>query len=118
LIFGQDKQSWKAFSKMLAESEEDQGQGRSIGACDPLLRVLCGQSSTSDEARAIYDEIDANQQTTYCNPDTEFPFFGKRLRELQQFDNQHQPQTVKSLFNDRRDFAVWLNLFNNQVEST
>jgi len=61
LIFGQDERSWKAFSKILTKIEEDQGQGRSISACDPLLRVLCGQSSASPEARAIYDEIDVRR---------------------------------------------------------
>jgi hypothetical protein len=117
LIFGQDERSYKAFSKMLTKLEEDQGQGMSIGACDPLLRVLCGQSSMSNEAKYIYEEIDANQQTTYCNPDTEFPFFGKRLMELQQFEKQHQPQNVKTLLSDRRDVAAWFTLWNNQVKS-
>ena len=108
---------------MLAKLEENQGQGRTISACDPLLRVLCGQSSTSPEARYIYDEIDdrreanPNEQTTYCNPDTEFPFFGKRLLELQQFDRQHPPQTVRSLLGDKRDVAAWFTLWNNQVRS-
>jgi hypothetical protein len=115
LIFGQDERSYKAFSKMLTKLEEDQGQGMSIGACDPLLRVLCGQSSMSNEAKYIYEEIDANQQTTYCNPDTEFPFFGKRLMELQQFEKQHQPQNVKTLLSDRRDVAAWFTLWNNQL---
>jgi len=120
LIFGQDERSWKAFSKMLSKVEEDQGQGRTISACDPLLRVLCGQSSTSPEARCIYDEIDHrretnhNERTTYCNPDT-FPFFGKRLLELQQFDRQQQPQTVRSLFGDKRNVAAWFTLWNNQL---
>jgi hypothetical protein len=108
---------------MLSKLEEDQGQGRTISACDPLLRVLCGQSSTSPEARYIFDEIDnrretnVNEQATYCNPDTEFPFFGKRLLELQQFDKQHQPQTVRSLLGDKRDVAAWFTLWNNQVRS-
>jgi len=120
LIFGQDERSWKAFSKMLTKVEEDQGQERAISACDPLLLVLCGQSSTSPEARNIYDEIDRrrdttlNEQTTYCNPDT-FPFFGKRLLELQQFDKQHQPQTVSQLLGDKRDVGAWFLLWNNQL---
>jgi len=115
LIFGQDDRSWKAFSKMLNKLEEEQGQGKSIGAFDPLLRILCGQSSTSHEARYIYEEIDTNKQTTYCNPVTEFPFFGKRLMELEQFDKQHQPKSVRTLLNDRRDVAAWFILRSNQL---
>jgi len=114
LIFGQDDRSWRAFSKILNKLEE-QGQGKSTGAFDPLLRILCGQSSTSHEARYIYEEIDNNQQTTYCNPVTEFPFFGKRLMELEQFDKQHQPKSVRTLLNDRRDVAAWFILRSNQL---
>jgi len=115
LIFGQDERSWQSFSKMLTRLEEEQGQGRSIWACDPLLRVLCGQSSTSTEAAYIYEEIDTNQRTTYCNPETEFPFFGKRLMELEQFDKQHQPKSVRGVLNDRRDVAAWFTLWSNQL---
>ena len=60
LIFGQDKQSWKAFSKMLGKLEGDQGRRKIISACDPLLGVLCGQSTTSPEARDIYDRMEGN----------------------------------------------------------
>lgn len=115
LIFGQDERSWKACSKMLTKLEEKQGQGKSIWACDPLLQILCGQSSTSNEARHIYEEIDINQQTTYCNLETEFPFLGKRLMELQQFGKQHQPKNVRSLLNDKRDVAAWFTLWSNQL---
>lgn len=121
LIFGQDERSWKAFSKILTKIEEDQGQGRSISACDPLLRVLCGQSSASPEARAIYDEIDVRRgvipkgQTTHCNLYTEFPFLGTRLLELQRFDRRCQPQTVRSPQGDKRAIAPWFTLRNNPV---
>lgn len=64
LVFGQDEQSWKAFSKMLSKLEEDQGQWRTISACDPPLRVLCGLSSTSFPGshlfRFVCDSLDAN----------------------------------------------------------
>ena len=115
LIFGQDERSWKSFSKMLIALEEDQGQDKSIWATDPLLRVLCGQSSMSNDARYIYEEIDTNQPATYADPYSEFPFLGKRLLELQQFGRQYQPQTVWSLLNDRRDVAAWFTLRTNWV---
>jgi hypothetical protein len=119
LIFGQDERSWKAFSKILTKLEKYQAQGTSISACDPLLRVLCGQSSVSPEARAIYDEIDVrrgailNGQTTHWNLYTEFPFLGTRLLELQRFDRRCQPQTVRSPQGDKRDVAPWFTLRNN-----
>jgi hypothetical protein len=84
---------------------------------DPLRNVLCGKSCTSDESQLIYDDIDADEPANYYNPQTEFPFFGKRLLELQQFVKQHQPQTVRSLLNDRRDVAAWWALWNNQVSN-
>jgi len=83
--------------------------------CDPMLLILCGKSATSEEARKIYDEIDANEPHHCYNPNIEFPFFGKRLLELQQFVKQHQPQNVRALLNDRRDVAAWYTLWNNQV---
>jgi hypothetical protein len=61
--------------------------------------------------------LDADEPANYYNPQTEFPFFGKRLLELQQFVKQHQPQTVRSLLNDRRDVAAWWALWNNQASN-
>jgi len=112
IIFGQDERSWKAFSKMLSKLEEHDRQG--IWACDPLIRILCGQSATSKEARLIYDEIDADQETS-GDPDTEFQFFGNKMIELQQFGRQHQPKNVRSLFNDKRDVSAWYTLWSNQL---
>lgn len=63
----------------------------------------------------IYDEINANEPIEHYNPHREFPFFGNRLLELQQFVQKIQPTNVKSLFSDRRDVAAWYNLWNNQV---
>jgi len=87
----------------------------SYWACDPLLYTLCGKSCSSDDSQRIYDDIDANEPANYYNPHSEFPFFGKRLLELQQFVKQHQPQTLRSLLNDRRDVAAWWTLWNNQL---
>jgi hypothetical protein len=80
-----------------------------------MLLILCGKSATSEEARKIYDEIDGNEPANCYDPNTQFPFFRKRLLELQQFVKQHQPQNVRALLNDRRDVAAWYILWNNQV---
>jgi hypothetical protein len=117
LIFGQDDRSYKAFSKTIPVWEEQCGRTswETTWACDPMLLILCGKSATSEEARKIYDEIDANEPANCYNANTEFPFFGNRLLELQQFIKQHQPQNVRALLTDRRDVAAWYTLWNNQV---
>jgi hypothetical protein len=97
------------------EEQRDRSSWEPSWNCDPMLHVLCGQSSSDEEARKIYDEINVNEPASYYNPHTEFPFFGKRLVELQQFTKQHQPQTMRSLLNDRRDISSWYSLWNNQV---
>jgi hypothetical protein len=117
LIFGQDDRSYKAFSRMVPVWEEQRGRTswEMTWACDPMLLILCSKSATSEEARKIYDEIDADEPANCYDPSTQFPFFGKRLLELQQFVKQHQPQNVRALLNDRRDVAAWYTLWNNQV---
>jgi hypothetical protein len=117
LLFGQDDRSWKAFSRMAPVWEEQRGRSswETSWDCDPLLLVLCGRSCTDEEARQVYDDIDANEPANYYDPNTEFPFFGKRLLELQQLIKQYQPQDVRSLLNDRRDVAAWYTLRTNQV---
>jgi hypothetical protein len=129
LIFGQDDRSYKAFSRMVPVWEERRGRTswETTWACDPMLLILCGKSATSEEARKIYDEIGANEPAVepasepatepadYYNANKEFPFFGKRLLELQQLIIHHQPQNVRALLNDRRDVAAWYTLWNNQV---
>jgi hypothetical protein len=117
LIFGQDDRSWRIFSRMVQTQENYRGH-TSWGPswdCDPMLLILCGKSSTNAEACRIYDEIDANEPTSYADPNTDFPFFGKRLLELQQFINQHQPQNIRSLLHDRRDVSAWYTVWSSQV---
>lgn len=97
------------------EEQRSQTSWEMTWACDPMLLILCGKSVTSEEARKIYDEIDANGPTDCYDPNTQFPFFGKRLLELQQFIKHHQPQNLRALLNDRRDVAAWVILWNNQV---
>jgi hypothetical protein len=117
LIFGQDDRSYKAFSRMVPVWQEQRGRTswETSWDCDPMLYILCGSSATSEEARKIYDEIEASEPVNCYHPNSDFPFFGKRLLELQQFIKQHQPQNVRALLNDRRDVAAWYTLWNNQV---
>ncbi|KAI9785982.1 MAG: hypothetical protein M1839_008248 [Geoglossum umbratile] len=117
LIFGQDDRSWRLFSRMV----QTQGNYRGHTSlelswdCDPMLLILCGRSSTTEGARQIYDEIDANPPKSHYDPNIEFPFFGKRLLELQRFINLHQPQNIRSLLHDRRDVSVWYTVWSSQV---
>ncbi|KAH7416711.1 hypothetical protein BKA64DRAFT_274608 [Cadophora sp. MPI-SDFR-AT-0126] len=115
LIFGQDNRSWKAFSRMIATKEDSAMSGVASWACDPLIYELCAKRCSSDEASVIYDEIDANEPIEHYNPHIEFPFFGKRLLELQQYVQVYQPTNVRSLLSDRRNVAAWYNLWNNQI---
>jgi len=116
LLFGQDARSWKAFSRMIPVWEEQRGRSswENSWDCDPILYVLCGRSCTDEAARQVYDELDVNEPANYYDPQ-EFPFFGKRLLELQQVIKQYQPQDVRSLMNDRRDVASWYNLRTNRL---
>jgi len=117
LIFGQDERSWKAFSRMMPVWEEQRGRSswETTWDCDPLIQTLCGKSSLDSEARKLYEELRLCEPTNSYDLHDQFPFFGKRLVELQQFMKQHQPQTVRSLLSDRRDVAAWYTLWNNQV---
>jgi hypothetical protein len=117
LIFGQDDRSWRAFSRMVPVWEGQHGcvSRETTWDCDPMLLVLCGKSTTSEDACRIYDEIDINEPASYYDPNAQFPFFGKRLMELQTFVKKHQPQNLKGLFGDRRDVSAWYTLWSNQV---
>lgn len=99
---------------MVTTRDNDIVPGVSSWSSDPLLHTLCGKSCLSEEAQAVYEDIEANEPIEHY-PHSEFPFFGKRLLELQQFVQQYQPQNVRSLLNDRRNVAAWYNLWNNQV---
>jgi hypothetical protein len=114
LIFGLDDRSWRAFSRLKATREEQQVSGDTAIVWDPLLATVCGQSASSEDAQRIYDDFDPSEPAK-AYPYAEFPFFGRRLIALQEFVNQHQPQNVRALLNDRRDVAAWYNLISNQV---
>jgi len=122
VIFGQDERSWKAFSHTM-QSKEDHSEPSTIsswepsGDFDPMLHVVCGESAEKPGPRQIYDEIEAptcESRSVYV-PHVDFRFLGKRLLDLQDFVDQHQPKNVRGLLNDRRDVAAWYMLWNNQA---
>ena len=128
LMFGQDERSWKAMAmKRVLTPLMPTREGHTISPashasdttldCDPLLHVLCDGSADSAEAREVYDEIEIEPRGPSSNyvPYVDFRFFGKRLLDLQDFIDQHQPRSVRGLLNDRRDVAAWYTLWNNQV---
>ncbi|KAI9767663.1 MAG: hypothetical protein M1840_005534 [Geoglossum simile] len=119
LIFGQDDRSWRAFSQLARSQETYRGQTfwEATWDCDPMLLTLCGKSATSGEAKQIYDDINAGYPASYYDPNTEFPFFGKRLLELQQFIKRQKPQDLRALLRDRRDVSVWYGVWSNQVSN-
>lgn len=114
LIFGLDDRSWRAFSRLKTTREEQQVFGETAIIWDPLLSTVCGQSASSEDAQSIYDDFEPGEPAK-AYPYAEFPFFGRRLIALQEFVNQHQPQNVRALLNDRRDVAAWYTLWSNQV---
>lgn len=116
LIFGQDERSWKTFSRF--QEQNGIGSSESSWVSDPMLEILCCKSSSLPAARRIYDEIDASEPASSYEPNTEFPFFGRRLLELACYVKQHQPRNLKALLSDRRDLNSWWNRWANQVSES
>jgi hypothetical protein len=100
------------------ETYRSQTSSEATWDCEPVLHILCGRSWASKEAEQVYDDIEANEHVEYYYPNTEFPLFGKRLLELQQFINRHPPRNIGSLLRDRRDVTVWYNVSSHQVSES
>ncbi|KAH7348883.1 hypothetical protein BKA65DRAFT_550952 [Rhexocercosporidium sp. MPI-PUGE-AT-0058] len=83
-LFGQDSRSWKAFSRMITTHDDDIAPEISSWSSDALLYTLCIKSCSSEEARTVYEDVEADELIEHY-PNSEFTFFGKRLLELQQF---------------------------------
>jgi len=108
LIFGQDKESWRMFRKKSAKWEPKWNwSDHQSEDFDPLLLVLCGESYLDPGAKALYEEIDAAELSPYYFPDTDFPFLGRRLLNLQTFVRGRNPHSWKALWYDRRSMAFW-----------
>jgi hypothetical protein len=74
---------------------------------DPLLLILGSQSWESDEARQIYDKIDADDPASLYSPTIDFVFFGKRLLDLQTYVRNHKPNSLRDFWGDKRNMQWW-----------
>jgi hypothetical protein len=107
LIFGQHKDSYKAFTMVIRSScplpEE---------YWDSLLPLLCGQSCETPDARRVYESIEAEDPATRYDPFAEFPFFGKRLLDIQRYVRAHHPNTpYANLYGKTTSSARWTSWF-------
>lgn len=109
LIFGQNKASWKAFCKKIPTFEKnwDCSDPHSNDA-DPMLPILCCSKYDSPKASQIYADIDASDGVSpYYYPDSDFPFLGRRILDLQAFVSGRSPHNWRALWNDRRNVGLW-----------
>jgi hypothetical protein len=109
LFFGQDTRSWKAFHKELRNlnAEWDCSAEQPDSECDPLLPQLCGKNWRT--SRGLYEELDYEKDdeiSSYYSV-TDFPFFGKRILELQQFSQGRQAHNWSLIWLDRRNADKW-----------
>jgi hypothetical protein len=109
LIFGQDRRSWKAFQKKLRTyAERWDCSDRQSDDGDPMLRTLCCSSYDSPSANRIYQDIDASDSVSpYYYPDSDFPFLGRRILNLQAFASSRNPNNWVALWHDRRNVTFW-----------
>jgi hypothetical protein len=104
LIFGQDKRSRKAWRRHCYKEL----MAFSADIADPLLEALCGKDCRNE---LTYEKIEAPEIAQQYSARNDFPFFGERLVEIQQFVLKKSPGDWTTLWNDRRDlrkYAMWL----------
>ena len=97
ILFGQDRHSWKAFAK-------DFGSNSPLFQADPcedpLLPRLCGSEWLK---LSIYEDVDASGAKNVYSARADFPFFGNRLSNLQDFAVTQCPSNWRTVWRDRRD---------------
>jgi hypothetical protein len=115
LIFGQLKGSYKDFNILTQKKFPLPEEYR-----DPLLPILCGQSWESPDARQIFELIEAEVPATCYGPLAEYPFFGKRLLDIQRYVRAHHPNTPYSnWYNKSSSSEMWSTcLYNVQCPRT
>ena len=75
---------------------------------DPLFPLLTTRSpTTTREAADIYDVLDAPDPGLQHCPMADFPFFGRRLGEVQDYVRGCHPTTFLGIWNDKRDALAW-----------
>jgi hypothetical protein len=103
LIFGQTKDSHRGFNRLLPEWSRNWNWKTT----DPMLSSICGHYCESEESRAVYDAIDADDPSTHYSPVQDFPYLGRRLEILQAYVKNHRPKTFGALWHDDRDVGFW-----------
>jgi hypothetical protein len=102
IIFGQDESSFKLFNLEMQRLSKKGGPSiTNLVDSDPMLLTLCGQSYDSAAASVIYDDIRSGNAQTFYRP-ADYPFFGKKLMELQDFVQYHTPQSWSAMWYDRK----------------
>jgi len=101
LLFGQDKDSYQHFNAIA------QKQSIPTKYQDLLLSTLCSEGWESANARKVYDLIDAEDPSRHYDPSTDFPFFGKRLLDIQRYVRGYDPDTIWAFWYDKRNPSTW-----------
>lgn len=74
---------------------------------DPLLAILCGENWESEKAYPIYNEIEAEDTAERYSPSEDFPYLGKRLLKIQEYVNDHQPNTLRQMWHNKTNKWNW-----------
>jgi len=101
LLFGQDTSSYKHFNAFVGK------EPISTKYQDLLLSKLCGESWESENARQVYDLIDAEDPSQHYDPSIDFPFFGKRLLDIQRYVRGYDPSNFWAFWYDKRNPSQW-----------
>jgi hypothetical protein len=72
-----------------------------------MLEVLCGRRWDANGALQIFDEIEAENPSSYYSLSRDFPFLGERLLDLQKYVKGHNPQSMVALWHDMRNPSAW-----------
>ena len=99
LIFGQSKDSWKAYRKAHG-TRLNKEQHRAYR--DPLHPILCGNDWSNVP---VYSELDARDVRAVYSARSDHPFFAERLINLQQYISIQSPNDWKALWTDHRYVA-------------
>jgi len=103
LIFGQDKSSSKDFNALARRWDQ-----RQDALSDPMVEVLCGRRWDANGALQIFEEIEVEEPSSHYSPSHDFPFLGQRLLDIQTYVERRRPESIASLWYDRRNVTQWL----------
>ena len=78
-----------------------------LTSADPLLQQLCTQSWDAEDLHCFYREINSGDPSAQYSPSSDFPFFGKRLLDLQAYVKTYRPSGFWALWYDERNEGWW-----------